>query len=767
MSDLQIDFGNSGSSGKSGGIGATIFLIVFATPFAGFGLLALVQGVRKWAAGDIKNGPVLCLFGLVFSLVGFGLMAGAVWGRKKLKQKAELEARFADRPWMVRQDWADGKIKSSTMNQPKIFLLMGLAFTGMGGVATYFGLPEVWQKHNYAALLVLLFPLVGIVMLLAFINAWRSQRRFGECFFEPAQIPVPLGGVLEGQIQTGKPLKLDHELNLKFSCIRRVVTGSGKSRSVNEYALWQSEKIYLEQAGLIEAEPGHTGIPVHFKLPADQPECYSRGDESVFWRLEAKSKMRGPGFHAIFDLPVFKVAGAATADEAGADNDPTAALEAPIEEIRREEHSRIQVTDGPNGREFYFPPARNVGAALFTTLAMLFFNGVAVGTHYLHAPVIFPIVFGLVGVLMILGTFSMWFKSSRVTIDSTAVRVINHWLIFSRTRQFPTGDIERFASRQGMQMGSQVFADIRLIPRGSDEKFAASPENSPDPKNVNQLMMARFRAAAGPSGVTVASNIASVAEADWLVAEMNQALRQTHPAAGSSPGEIMGAPGAGTGALKPALAVLVGIVLAGGLGYWFWQQAHSVPPASPPVESPKSVETPAAASPEPAQPQPAVLDVAFSSFGSNNESGADGWLVDTNGHADWFVSKASGRLRAIELKIEPAGGSAEKLVVSIWSDRGGVPGRALETFSVGRRASPNPLGRLVFNSRRQPALTAGAKYWIYAKTQGTWDWHFNGQNLMQDAMQSPQPRKWVGTGYTNVCAFSIVTERNPSSPPTP
>jgi hypothetical protein len=83
MGDFQIESGKSDSSGKSGGIGGMIFLILFATPFAGFGLLALVQGIRKFSAGDTKNGPMLCLFGLIFSLIGFGLMFGAVWGQKK------------------------------------------------------------------------------------------------------------------------------------------------------------------------------------------------------------------------------------------------------------------------------------------------------------------------------------------------------------------------------------------------------------------------------------------------------------------------------------------------------------------------------------------------------------------------------------------------------------------------------------------------------------------------------------------------------------
>ena len=246
-------------------------------------------------------------------------------------------------------------------------LIMGLAFCGLGGVSTGFALPEVWRKHNDAALLVLLFPLVGIGLLIAFFAAWRSQRRFGKCGFELAQIPIPLGGVLEGMIQTGIPLKLEHELSLKCSCIRQVTSGSGEHRTTNEYILWHEERIYSEQAHLPEPELGHTEIPVHFKLPADQPESTAGSGDGIHWRLEAKSKMSGPDFHAIFDLPVFKVAEAAAAGAGMADDDPTAAMQAPIEEIRREEHSKIN--DGPSGREFYFPPARNPGAALVATAA--------------------------------------------------------------------------------------------------------------------------------------------------------------------------------------------------------------------------------------------------------------------------------------------------------------------------------------------------------------------------------------------------------------
>ena len=506
-------------------------LILFGVPFLFFGLIALIAAIHD---PKQKNVSVAFSVGGIFTCVGLGLIIAGFYLRKNTKQTAGLQAQHPGEPWLWRADWGEGKIKSSALAQPIIMLIMGLAFCGIGGVSTGFALPEVWQKHNYAALLVLLFPLAGLGMLAAFFAALRSQRRFGKCYFELAQIPIPLGGVLEGMIQTGKSLKLEHELNLKISCIRQVTTGSGKSRSTNEYILWQEEKIYSSQANLPEPEPGHTGIPVHVKLPDNQPESTAGSGDGIHWRLAAKSKMRGPDFHAIFDLPVFKVAGATGAETIEADDsDPTASLQAPIEEIRRDENSKIKISDGPNGREFYFPAARNPGAAMLTTAASIVCSGIAAGTFHLgfHSGVmiLFPIIFGLIGILCFFGALSQWFKSSRVTINSTNVRAINHWLIFSRTRQFSTNDFSRFATKTGMQSGSQIFTDIKLVRRGSDDNFAATAEKFPEaiqengPPNMNQIA-ARFREAAGPPGVTVAGSIASVEEANWLVAEMNKAL---------------------------------------------------------------------------------------------------------------------------------------------------------------------------------------------------------------------------------------------------
>jgi hypothetical protein len=329
---------------------------------------------------NASNVPLL-MFGGFFLVMILAVVFSVARGlrRRQNPSPAAGDSSAIAKPWLARPDWAAGKIKSTSTAPIGFFLLWSFLALAMSAPAVH-AIPTEWRKGNHLILVALLFPAVAFYLLGYSFVKWRSRRRFGDCFFEPAQIPVPLGGTLEGMIQTGKPLKLEHELNLKFSCIRRVVSGSGKNRSINEYTLWQNEKIYSEQAGLPQTGIG-TGIPVHFKLPTDQPETFSRGNESVFWRLEAKSKMRGPNFRAVFDLPVFKAAGAEISDSSATeadDPDPTATLQAPIDEIRREANSKIKISDGANGREFYFPPAQNVGSALVVTAAAFVLSGIVV-----------------------------------------------------------------------------------------------------------------------------------------------------------------------------------------------------------------------------------------------------------------------------------------------------------------------------------------------------------------------------------------------------
>jgi hypothetical protein len=512
---------NSGPVKKSGGIGATIFLILFSLPFAGFGIFAFVEGVKKLSAGDTKNGFGLGAFGLVFSLVGFGLMAAAIFGGKKARQNEELKQRYADRLWLVRPEWATGKIKSTATAQSWIYLLFGVVFGGMGAAFTVAMLPQELARHHYPALFVLLFPLIGFGFLIAFVRARLAHRRFGDCYFELAQIPAPLGGTLEGQISVGTRLRLEHGLHLKLSCLRRITTGSGKERHTQENILWQDEKIFRPEASLPEPEPGRSGIPVYFKLPADQPEATPDNGDGIHWRLEARAKMSGPNFSTVFEVPVFRVAGAVVAENEMDAADPTIALQESIEEVRREEGSKIQVTDGPAGREFYFPAARNLGAAVFVTAIFIVWSGFLWLMIVKKAPLLFPIVFGLFDVLLFFGVVMAWFKSSRVTVGSDGVTAVNRWLLFGRTRRFAAGDIAEIITQPGMQSGSQIYWAIKLVTRAAADSFAADKAKF---QQTGQMPSLKLQIGEARRGTALASDVASKPEADWLAREMNKAL---------------------------------------------------------------------------------------------------------------------------------------------------------------------------------------------------------------------------------------------------
>jgi hypothetical protein len=473
---------------RADGIGATLFLILFATPFAGFGLLATVQGIRKLAVGNTRDGGMLCLFGLLFCTVGFGLMAGSIVARKKMKQTADLRARFADKLWLIRPDWAAGEIKSNAKGQIVIMWFMALVFCGVGFPLLFSVIPSELHKGNQAALIALLFPLAGLGLLSAAIYQTLRWRKYGAVLFKMKSVPGIIGGVLIGDARIPAHFQPQAGIALRLCCVHRIVTGSGKNRSVSEQVLWEDEKHLgdnLPRTGLDEYD-----VPVFFKIPAGSRETDSlQPDDQIVWRLTAISRQPGIDFRADFEVPVFKITDEVLGDMA----DPTAALQVPAAQVVRDEHSRIQVKDVSGGREFYFPAARNLVNVIGFTAFSLVWTAFTLAAFLLFKSLFFEILFGLVNVLLVVGCFDMWFRASRVTINATSVRVTKHWLFIGPTWTVDAGDVASFDLKAGMTSGQTVFYNLQLITRAGKK-------------------------------IAVACRIPSRLEADLLAKEMNQAL---------------------------------------------------------------------------------------------------------------------------------------------------------------------------------------------------------------------------------------------------
>ncbi len=475
---------------KSGGTPGAGCLALFGLPFAGFGVFALVQFVREAQAGKLQQAAMLAIFGLVFSSVGFGLMAGAVYARRRLKQDAAKRARNLDQPWLWRDDWAAGEVRSTGRANVGALWIFTLFWNAVSSFV-WLVVPAELAKGNRAAWVAFLFPAVGLLLLLGAIRATLSWRKFGAARFRSQSLPGSPGGFLEGHIDLYSRLAATDGMRLQLRCVRRESSGSGKNRSTTDHTLWEDEKIL--GPNLPEHRPYCTTIPIFFRLPPDQPES-DRDDDpqrDLSWRLRASAKVSGPDLDVEFEVPVFKTdAAAAPADMP----DPTAKYQLPVDEVRLAGRSRIQVAPAASGgREFIFPAARNLGAAAGLTGFTLLWTGVIWFLIGVRAPLLFPIVFGLFELLLLWMCAELWLRSTRIVISPQEVTVSHRWLLFHRATTIPVTDVAGITTKVGMTSGHRSYYDLKLTRRNGRP-------------------------------VTLGTGVSGKVEAEWLVREMETAL---------------------------------------------------------------------------------------------------------------------------------------------------------------------------------------------------------------------------------------------------
>jgi len=471
---------------------------LLASPFALLGIIALVMFLHDELIGGMPRQKAMATLSFIATCAGFvaliiGInakkmaLATPKLGSPNLKSPLPEEIK---KPWLNRADWAAGRVASGARKGVLLIWIFTLFWNAISAPVVFIGLPVELHKGNYAILIALLFPIVGVGMIFYALNATLAWRKFGQSIFEMAAIPGALGGTLEGEIQVKIKMQPQHGLHLRLSCIRRTTSGSGKNRSTTEKILWQDEK-WL-RPDLPQTDLNATGIPIYFKLPGDQPESTPGSGDGIHWKLEASAKLRGPNFHAAFDVPVFKLP-----ETPDISDDPTAQYQMSLDEVRRQIHSKIQVNDLPDGgKEFIFPAARNPGFAFAMTAFTLIFGGATVLLIHLHAPILFPIVFAPISLLFVFVAFNLWFLSSRVVVTPEHVTVQKSLLGIKKERKFTAADVSGFSAQPGATAGHQAYYDLKIRLRTGD-------------------------------GFTAASNIGDKPEADWLVQQMSATLKKS------------------------------------------------------------------------------------------------------------------------------------------------------------------------------------------------------------------------------------------------
>ena len=440
-------------------------LTLFALPFCGVGLwLAYdVVGRFAWGVEDWQQFTLILIAALVFGGGGFGLL---IWSRiaaGKLAEEARLKAAHPDQPWMWKTGWASGRIEGSSRATMTLAWVMAF-FTTVLSAPTVISIPEeVIDKGNHPTLLGLVFPLAAIGFVIWGLRATARWRKFSVSVFQMSAVPGVVGGRLRGTIQSGLQSPPEEGVGLSLTCVHQR-RDSESNRSMHESILWQDQRT-VGREHLYAGLPGLT-FPVDFYVPfecreTDEPDSGSK----VVWRLEATAKVAGIDYRTQFEVPVFKT--------------PASSPEPPEEgaftfrsEVKKEFDPKtatiaVRLSAG-GGTEYFFPAARNVGAALSVTTFLLIFAGAIWFQLHLEIFLLFPILTGLFTLLMLVFTVDLWFTSNRVVVESGEVRVHRLTLGFRTTTVIPCVEVSDVKLHIGMQQNQtttqsgQAYYDIEM-----------------------------------------------------------------------------------------------------------------------------------------------------------------------------------------------------------------------------------------------------------------------------------------------------------------
>jgi len=208
--------------------------------------------------------------------------------------------------WHLRKGWGKSSIRSEAKRG--VFVIWGFAVVWNAiSAPVLFAFPNELAKSNYAVLIGLLFPLVGLYLLYQALRATNEYRRFGIVVFEMDPYPGGIGGNVGGHILVprldyGTATAPTSKLTVRLECVYSYMSGSGDNRSRSESIKWVEEG-----TPQIESAPEGVSLGFRFTVPDNLPEAdVEQSGNYHFWRLSVNGDIPGVDLNRQFNIPAFK-----------------------------------------------------------------------------------------------------------------------------------------------------------------------------------------------------------------------------------------------------------------------------------------------------------------------------------------------------------------------------------------------------------------------------------------------------------------------------
>jgi hypothetical protein len=359
--------------------------------------------------------------------------------------------------------------------------------------------PPELERQPLAAL-GFLFPVVGAGLVVWAVITTARWRRFGHTWLDTPAGPARPGNTWRATVRAQLPqpdAAGGYTVRLKLTCLNRTISRHG-DRDERENILWR-EETELESTRMAFGPDG-ASIPVQFDIPADALQTTAQGKgEGIFWVLTAEAALPGVNLKEDFDVPV-RGTGSGGSKERGSKDpqlrtaDPGLRTAIALDDLAR---TGITVDPSPNGTSFTFAPRRNVSFAVGVTSFTAVWTGALWIQWYLGFPWIFPILTGLVDLLLVYVVIELWLGKTVVTAGNGMLRVRHTVLGAGGTRTLAAAEIatiELHISMQTQGRHGTPYYEVRARLRSGRKASLGSGVRN---KRHAEWLAAQMRAAIG------------------------------------------------------------------------------------------------------------------------------------------------------------------------------------------------------------------------------------------------------------------------------
>ncbi|HVZ63616.1 MAG TPA: hypothetical protein VG936_03435 [Lacunisphaera sp.] len=445
---------------------------ILVAVFLAVGLALLYGAATRHRHDQEQLTPPVVIQGLagLVAVIGSGVYLRIA---RRLVRDAEAEevrrTAHPDEPWLWKKKWMDGVIEADGRVGVAMLWVMTVFWNGISWpvMLAAFSKPH----HDNAVFFVLLFPLVGLGLLVGAVYQTIRWRKFGRPRFLMSRLPGAIGGYVGGMIEVPARVTPEADLRLTLRNIRREVTGSGKNRSVRETVLWEHEERIAPDK--LVSGPGRTEAPVLFYVPdTGVPTDDADANNEVLWRLEARAAVPGVDFAATFTVPVFRTG------ETAAPPEPDKPLH---EDYRAGPPDGARLHEAGVKRDagsWIFTASHLWGSRLVFTLVTAILAGLGVFLLGRGVPFVVWVVLGLFGAIFFFGAADLWLSRFELRLQGDEVVVRHTRWSGTQERRVARRDVVRVGTAKSMTIGTTQYYRLELAGAdgpggGADAPFAA------------------------------------------------------------------------------------------------------------------------------------------------------------------------------------------------------------------------------------------------------------------------------------------------------